>query len=1343
MRFFLVIFFSCFLYFFLFAQKVISPQITSYIRFTENKGQWNDNVLFRSTLDGGVIFIEKNQLTFNLFDKKTFRKFHEGGAHRASDLTFKAHAFQVEFVNAQKNIQIKKFNEGSDYENFFIGNDQKKWASFVKNYQHIIIENLYPNIDYEVFSSINGIKYNFIVHSKATPQNIKMKYKGIDKMYIKNKELYIPLSFETITDKKPYAYQIINGNTIQVPCEFYLEKNTLSFQFPNGYNPDYDLIIDPTLIFAAQSGSTADNFGMTATYDMSGNLISGGTVFGPGYPVTLGAYDISYNGSSPGSNTEIDVVLTKYNNSGSNLIASTYFGGSFSEIVTSIIVDANDNVYFYGATSSPDLPMLSNSWDNTFGGGPVLTFVFNGTSFANGTDIYIAKLNSTLSTLLGSTFIGGSNNDGVNHTNVITTYTSGYGTVTEYPPDSLMFNYGDQYRGEIQLDKNNNVYIFSSSRSADFPTTSNAYDNTLGGKQDAVLCVFNSNLSNLIYSTFIGGSNNDCGNSLEVTDSLLVYATGGTTSNDFPTTSGAYSTTYNGGKADGFVIKINPFSGNLLRSTYIGTNNYDQSYFVRRDAQNRIYLYGQSLGNMPVIGSVYSNPGRHQFISIMDQQLNNLLLSTVFGSNLTRTDISPSAFSVDGCGYIYLSGWGGNIIFLQPTGGMPLAAPIQATTDGYNFYLMAFKPNLSALIFGSYFGGPISHEHVDGGTSRFDKCGNIYQSICAGCGGNQDFPVTPGSWPNTPGNPNHSFNCNNGVLKVSFYYSPLSTSNVSGCAPFTTQFFNDCTNGLNYQWNLGNGTITTTSLNPIVTYTNAGTYTVSLKIYDTVFCPYHDSSATIINVYPPISASISYTNLCNDSVLLNANINTTGTIQSIYWNISPGNYTSNIAAPIFTANTAGTYTSVLLVKTDHNCKDSVVQVFTLNPFHPQISLGDTICKGTFLTLSASGGTTYSWSPSFGISNPSSNSISISPTVTTIYSVNVSDTTHSPHCSKTLTTQVIVYPKPDANFTFTTNPCGGNVYFSNQSSADVTQLSWNFGNGENSSQNNPIIFYTNGGNYNVTLIVTNNYGCTDTLQKNISIPQPLPVSISSSTTLCLGNSYTLNATGGFAYNWSPAVSLNNYTVSNPVATPSVSTQYTVDIYALNSLGDTCIYSLFTTVNVSTLSASNISAVAVPDTISKGQTSQLILNAPPGYAVQWYPSNIVIPNNNYTVASSPYQTTTYTITVNDGFCSKTTTVMVVVVDNECTESSIFVPNTFTPNGDGNNDILYVRSYLLNDIYFAVYNRWGEIVFETNDKHKGWDGVYKGKPVDIGVFGYYVKARCPNGKELFKKGNVTLIR
>jgi gliding motility-associated-like protein len=170
---------------------------------------------------------------------------------------------------------------------------------------------------------------------------------------------------------------------------------------------------------------------------------------------------------------------------------------------------------------------------------------------------------------------------------------------------------------------------------------------------------------------------------------------------------------------------------------------------------------------------------------------------------------------------------------------------------------------------------------------------------------------------------------------------------------------------------------------------------------------------------------------------------------------------------------------------------------------------------------------------------------------------------------------------------------------------------------------------------------------------------------------------------------------------------------------------------------------MSVTANPDTIIKGNSSNLILTASPGANAIWLPNSSTSPPAGYNVSASPLVTTTYTVIISRLGCQETLRVTVYVLEDGCTEDDIFVPNTFTPNGDGFNDVMYVRGYKVSEIYFAIYNRWGEMVFETTDKTVGWDGNFKGRPADVGVFGYYVKVKCYNGLESFKKGNITLIR
>ncbi|MBL7930476.1 MAG: PKD domain-containing protein, partial [Bacteroidia bacterium] len=1043
---------------------VVSPHVDPSIRLTENLGQWNEPILFRAQLDGGACFLEKNGLTFSFYDKKKYRAIHHGGIlkNTVKDFNIGFHAYKMIFENSNPSPVVEKMQEGKDYENFFLGSDHTKWKCNVRNYHQVFLRNVYNGIDYEVFTTTKGLKYNFRVQPNADPSKIRVRYEGVKNIRLNEGALVIKLEVSEVVEQKPYAYQVINGETREVKCSYNFKNNVLSFEFPEGFDNRYELVIDPILVFAAQSGSSADNFGMTATYDTQGNLYAGGTCFNNGYPTTPGAFSVSFTGFANNVNT--DVVITKYNSTGTTLLYSTYMGGSSSEIVSSMIVDINDNLCFYGATGSSNFPMVAGAYDNTFAGGPNLAFVFNGTTFNAGTDIYVAKLNSAGTTLLGATYLGGTDNDGVNHVNHTTILGSGTNTLVEFFVDSLQNNYGDQYRGEIQLDVLNNIYIASSTRSSDFPTV-NAYDNTLGGKQDAIVAKLNSNLTQLLYSTYLGGSLNDCGNALIVNDQLEVFVTGGTCSSNFPTTTGAQSTTYNGGKTDGFIVHLNSAGNGILHSTFVGTNSYDQCYFIQSDKYANIFVYGQSLGNMPVVNVTvstssvivpYHNPGTHQFITRYRPDLSAKNMSMVFGSKTNNTDISPCAFAVDKCNNIYVSGWGGDILSNNPASvamnNMPLFQPTQSSTDGFDFYFMGLDSNAQALKYGSYFGGQFSDEHVDGGTSRFDPGGRIYQSACAGCGGNDDWPVTPGAWPGTFGNPNHSSNCNNGVVKLDFQLqmavATINTNTLGGCAPLTVNFTNATPppgSGATYTWNLGNGVVTSNTINPSVTYTAGGTYTVSLTVEDNLTCNKTDKTVTYVTVLPKPSSNLNVVGgQCTNTVSFSQNTSGGTGPYTYLWNFGDGAPTTTVTAPSYTYPGNGIYDVTLTVTDAKGCKDIITNTVGILNFSPGAVSESTLCYGSVTTLTASGGNNYTWTPAGSLDNPNVAVPQASPTITTIYTVDILNNTLGYNCGKTLTTQIQVLPTPTTSFAYTVNPCGGNLWLNDQSIDDIIRWQWALG-----------------------------------------------------------------------------------------------------------------------------------------------------------------------------------------------------------------------------------------------------------------------------------------------------------
>ncbi|MBA2610415.1 MAG: gliding motility-associated C-terminal domain-containing protein [Bacteroidetes bacterium] len=1338
------------------------PRVSPALKFTENLGQWDDKILFRAQLDGGGLFIEKNCLTFNFYDKKKYRALHHGRVpqDQIKDFFIKAHTYKVNFLGCNASLLVEKKQQGPDHENFFIGNDKAKWKGNVRNYHQFYLRNLYNNVDYEAYTSATGIKYNFYVKPNADANAIQLKYEGVENIKLKNGTLILKLEVNEIVEQKPFAYQQINGTTKTVKCRYVFKNNVLGFEFPNGYDKNYTLVIDPVIIFAAQSGSTSDNFGMTATYDKQGNLYSGGTCFFQGYPTTTGAYNINFS-AQPTQTAAIsgltDVVITKYNSIGTSLIYSTYLGGTGTEIVTSLITDSLNNLYLYGATSSVNFP-VPNGFDQSFNGGTNISFVFNGTNFSGGTDIYVSKFNAAGTSLLASTYMGGSGNDGINYNNyappVHTVFPclqpAGYNLFNEYPADSLQYNYGDQYRGEIQLDKNLDVYVVSSTKSTNFPILG-GFQAALNGVQDAVVFKLANNLSGIIYSTYLGGNKNDAGYSLIVDDTLQVYVTGGTYSTNFPVKPGCYQTTPGGGKADGYLAKINAAGNQLLKATYIGTSSYDQSYFVQSDRIGRIYIFGQSLGNMPVSPGIYSNPNSHQFLMRFNNQLTTLDKSTVFGSGSPTLDISPSAFSVDKCsGSISLTGWGGNFINCSYINNMPVTTGAFQTTppDGHDFYFMVLQPNFLSLKYGSYFGGNLSEEHVDGGTSRISESGVLYQSICAGCGGNDDFPVTPGAWPGTPGNPNHNSNCNNGVVK--FDYQPkvtaaIVTNTIAGCGSANITFTNLSSPGLIYLWNFGGGPNDTASalLNAVQTYTTLGTHTITLLVIENKYCHTRDSTQIIITIYPKPIAAFTSTILQCQSTFSTTN-NSTGLGNLYSWNFGDATSTTTLSNPVHTYSASGNYTVTLITTNSFGCKDSIKKPVTVFIFNPGVASGSIICSGETATISASGGTSYTWSPSSQVSNTSIANPVVSPTTSTIYTVTIYNNTGGNNCIATLTTNVTVNPKPTANFNFTINPCGGGVFFNDLSSANITAWQWSLSSTATSTIQNPYYFYTNGGTHTISLIATNSDGCKDTLDQVITVPAPPPVAINAPKIICKGYSAQLSASGGVSYAWTPTLTLDLPNIANPSATPTISTQYSVVITSTLLVGGIpCQFLLTTSVNVTQLSSIPISANANPIVVTTGSATTLTYIGDPGATVMWLPPNSTIPAFGYTVTAYPDRPTTYTAVATLGACKDQAVVTVEAFSPGCIDNDVFVPNTFTPNGDGKNDILFVRGIKVDEVYFAVYNRWGEKVFETTDKTKGWDGIYKSRAADVGVFGWYLKVKCINGEENFKKGNVTLIR
>lgn len=1293
----------------------------SKFQLIENKNQWEPNIMFKAFIAGGEMYLEKDGITFNFIDMEAYRKMmgfkylNKDEKKGLSDLpvtSIDAHAYKIHFVNGNTHCDIEKSEPSADYQNYYIGNDPSKWATEVRKYDEVTYLEIYRNIDLRVYSRNNQLKYELILHPGANLSDVRFEYEGVSAMFLKDGNLLIKTTVNKITELEPYAYQISNNNEQQkIKCSYDLKQNKVHFKLGE-YDKNETLVIDPLLIFSTYSGSLADNWGYTATYDALGFLYAGGNVFALGYPTTTGAYQTYFGGAS------CDIAISKYDTSGHFMIYSTYLGGSGTEVPNSLIVDSYNNLCVMGTTSSANYPVSSDAFDQTFNGGTsyTLTYVLNYT----GSDVVVTKFNSIGTALLASTFFGGSGNDGLN---------------TQAP---LRNNYADDVRGEIMIDVNDNIYIVATTQSNDLPGTSGTFQpNYGGGAQDGFIAKFDSHLSSLHWCSYLGGSANDAIYSIVIDNNQDIYVGGGTTSSNFSVTSGVLYTTQPGGNADGFITHIDKTGSQILHSTYYGSGAYDQVYLIENDHHGNIYALGQTAA----AGSYYINNVQWyilnggQFISKMSAELDSLIWSTAFGTGNGGPDISPTAFLVDVCDKIYLSGWGGAVNGFGGTSGLPITYDaFQTTTDNSDYYLMVMEDDASALTYATFFGGPLSNEHVDGGTSRFDKNGKIYQSVCAGCGNHDDFPTTPEAWSNT----NNSSNCNNGVFKYDFMLPLVVADFVIPpviCAPGSVTFDNISHTGgqgMVCYWDFGDGT-NSSNCNPSHVYLNSGVYDVTLLVSDTGTCNFSDSIIKQVVVLSNTSDTLPTKYICIGDAVQIGILPVGDPTVTFQW--IPATYLTNstICNPL--ANPIVTTTYTLLVS-NGVCTDTlrqIVDVFDMDPYPTDSAFS---CSG-IITLTANTehqANYFHWSSNNQFTDWL-NSPSFNPSMTT--------TITSPgyfyimvgngHCTLTDSVYVDFVVVIDSLHYVTPScydSCDGQVsVFVNSGNFPFTYL-WNTGSG------NDTIYNLCAGNYSVT--VTDNTGCISI--SSISLPEPDPlIQISESMNIpcveaCVGYiQLTINGgTPPYSYYW------DNAQTSNPLTSLCEGT-YNVTVtdsrLCYISAGFNIVLDYVFT---------GIEVYSDKDTIFQGQSTGLHATSIPGCNYSWYPAdgldNPLIANP----VASPQQTTTYYLTITDPYgCTYTDTLKIFVLEVICDEPYIYVPNAFTPDGDGKNDVLYVRSKMMTEMNFMVYDRWGEKVFETQNVDEGWDGRYKGKPCDPAVFVYYLSARCHNETFFKKSGNVTLIR
>lgn len=1112
-----------------FLMGMLGLNAQGYLDFIENKGQWPSSIQFKSELSASAFALTKNGyrvLQHNVADYAAIadsRHIHSSssapenksevrpkfGQNEEQAATLRSHVYEVKFLNANPNPTIVKEKPLGGVSNYFIGNDPAKWATDCKTFQSVTYKNMYPNIDVRYYTNNGVLKYDIIVHPGGDPSTIILYFEGTEGISLKNGALQVNTSVGVIQETVPYTYQLIGGERTELECGYEVKGNLVKFKLSNQYNRNSTLVIDPQPVFISYSGSRADNWGFTATYDLLGNFYAGGIVFSSGFPTTNGAFQFNFGGgvNESGMPAGFDMGILKFEPGGTSLIYATYIGGSGNEQPHSLVADPAGNLVIAGRTSSgSSYPTGSDLKLYGLGGG-----VF---------DIVLTKLNTNGTSLIGSLRIGGTDRDGVN-------IRPNYETRTG--PETTRRNYGDDARSEVIFDNQGNILLASVTQSVDFPTTANAFQRNSGAArtnddkrmQDGVLIKLNANLSQVIFSSFLGGNNDDAAFVLAINPANQnIYVAGATASTDMPAKLNAIpSFQNNNGSVDGFISIVSPDGSNIISTSYIGSNRDDVIFGIQFDRQGFPYIVGTTTGVLTPINSPYNsaNPGQStgkQFIAKLQPDLSAFIYRTNFGtSGASIPNLSISAFLVDRCGNVYVSGWGGSTINEFPTASivnMPLTSDAyQSNTDGQDFYFFVLERDAQRQLYGSYFGqtGGFA-DHVDGGTSRFDPNGTIYQSICS-CRRNVDpsRPIvgTGGAWSTT----NRSTNaCNLLAIKIAFNLAGVGggiktaingvARDTSGCVPLTVVFSDTLELAKSYRWNFNDGSPEVITNNPSVTHTfnNVGVYNVRLIAIDSASCNISDTSfirmrvkadeATLdflpTKLLPCQSLTYRFDNTSFGPKPFGAN--------AFRWDFGDGTRQVASFGPVtHTYATAGSYNVRLTLIDTSFCNefDSVGVQLRISPLvkaqFQTPSLGCVPYTAVFNNTSLAG-RTFIWDFGDGTTSTQTSPQHLYATIGTYTVKLVAIDSSTCNIIDSTVFTISVRDNPTAGISFSPDPTEANtpVTFTNNSFG-ANRYKWLFGDGDtlNTLRSDTTVrhLYNASGTFNACVIAYNDAGCSDT------------------------------------------------------------------------------------------------------------------------------------------------------------------------------------------------------------------------------------------------------------------------
>jgi hypothetical protein len=659
-------------------RTMASPKLA----FEPNEGQTDKTVRFLSRGAGFHLFLTDTEAVLTFARSSTDRADHSTpfGVARAP-ATSRTSTVRMTLVNSLHPFRPAGRRLQRGRSNYFLGRDRSKWLTDVPQYGEVVYRDVYPGIDQVYHDGGRDLEYDFVIAPERDPRTIRMKFDGIERLEPDGEgQLVLKVDAWRIRLRKPVAYQEVDGAARPVSLRYVIQgSGEVSFE-TGPYDRDKPLVIDPVLTYSTYLGGSDADFGRGIAVDSSGRTVISGWTQSRDFPIA--------NAIQPGLSGSADAFVTKLSEDGSEILFSTYLGGSGLEDSLGIAVDTADNVYVIGRTDSRDFPTV-NAFQSGFGGG-----IF---------DAYIVKVSADGSQLLYASYLGGSNDDAA---------------------------------AGIAVDAEGRAFVTGDTGSPDFPVV-NAFQPELAGVHAAFVAKVEVDGSALVYSTYFGGSGSDNGYGIATGPDGCAYVTGSTTSDDFPTMH-AFQSGYSG-NSDAFIAKFAASGTELVYSTYLGGTQSDRgtSIVVHQDGQTTVM--GNTLSaDFPTQDALQPLPagGLDLFVTRLVADGSALVYSTYLGG--TGLDVGQQ-MATDDDGNVYIVGE-----TLSPD--FPVRDAVQPTyAGGGDAFVTKIGSDGAEIVYSTYLGGTgpdaaiaiavdrARSAHVTGDTSSPDfPTASPYQPASAG-----------------------------------------------------------------------------------------------------------------------------------------------------------------------------------------------------------------------------------------------------------------------------------------------------------------------------------------------------------------------------------------------------------------------------------------------------------------------------------------------------------------------------------------------------------------------------------------------------------------------------------